>query len=159
MPTVNPSFVQQIQIRLRSTITPNSSTGYEVIGGTPIVRWNGAPGNYTVLPGEGLYATLHDGDIFEAQMVGNVITVYVNGVKVNRAVDNTFTNGSPGIGFFTRNASPLPFELSSSAWDTSRASRVSPARRPSSTATAGNAQATVSFTAATNGGSPTPRTR
>ena len=100
-------------IRLRSTMTPGSSTGYEILGGGQIVRWNGPVGNFTVLPDEGPYGVLRNGDVFEASIVGNVITVYINGVKVNRAVDNTYTSGNPGMGFFTRNPSPAPFGFSS----------------------------------------------
>jgi hypothetical protein len=111
IPTPDPAFAQEVEIRLRSTITAHSCTGYEVLGGSQIVRWNGPLGDFTVLRDEGPGGELHDGDVFEARVVGNVITVYINGKQVNRAVDNTFTNGSPGIGFFTRNPSASPFGL------------------------------------------------
>lgn len=111
-PTLDSTYDQEIEIRLRTTITPHSITGYEVLGGTQIVRWNGAQGSFTVLPDDGPHAALQNGDRFEAQMVGNEIRVFINGVQVNRAVDSTYTNGSPGVGFFSRNPSPAPFGYS-----------------------------------------------
>jgi hypothetical protein len=35
-------------------------------------------------------------------VVGNVITVYVNGVKKAQATDDTFKAGDPGIGTYLR---------------------------------------------------------
>jgi len=112
-PTIDPQYEQELEIRLRTTMAPHSITGYEVIGGTQIVRWNGPAGDFTVLHDEGPYATLQDGDVFEARIVDNVITVYINGVQVNRVVDDTYTSGSPGIGIFTRNPMPAPYGFSS----------------------------------------------
>jgi hypothetical protein len=43
---------------------------------------------------------LKDGDVLKATIVGNVITVYINGVEKARAKDDTHKTGSPGIGFF-----------------------------------------------------------
>lgn len=43
---------------------------------------------------------LKNGDTLKASIIGNVITVYVNGVKKAEAVDNTFKTGNPGIGEF-----------------------------------------------------------
>jgi hypothetical protein len=106
-------FTMEFEIRLRSTLSAHSSTGYEVLGGSQIVRWNGPLGDFTILQDEGPYGTLQDGDVFEASIVGNVITVYINGFQVNRAVDNTFTTGNPGMGFFSRNPKPPRFGFSS----------------------------------------------
>lgn len=113
-PTIDTQYAQEVEIRLRTTIAPHSITGYEVIGGTQIVRWNGPQGDFVVLSDEGPYASLQDGDVFEARIVDNVITVYINGVQVNRVVDNTYSSGgSPGIGLFTRNPMPAPYGFSS----------------------------------------------
>jgi hypothetical protein len=38
--------------------------------------------------------------VLKARVVGNVITLYVNGVEKARAVDDTHTSGNPGIGMF-----------------------------------------------------------
>jgi hypothetical protein len=37
-------------------------------------------------------------------MIGNVITAYINGVQVLKAIDNTYTAGSLGIGFYIEGA-------------------------------------------------------
>jgi len=107
------NFAMEMEIRLRSSLSAHRSTGYEVLGGSQIVRWNGPLGDFTILQDEGPYGTLHDGDVFEASMVGNVITVYINGRQVNRAVDSTFTTGNPGMGFFSRNPKPPRFGFGS----------------------------------------------
>jgi hypothetical protein len=113
IPTVDNSAAQEIEIRLRSSMSAHTCSGYEVLMGKQIVRWNGPLGDFTILPDEGPYGDLHDGDVFEANMVGSVISVFINGVQVNRAVDSVFTAGSPGMGFFTRNPSATKFGLSS----------------------------------------------
>ena len=41
---------------------------------------------------------LHDRD---------VITAYINGVQVLKATDNTYTAGSPGIGFYIEGATAV----------------------------------------------------
>ena len=112
-PTPDLTYIQEVEIRLRSTITARSNTGYEVLAGNQIVRWNGAIGDFTVLPDTGPYGNVYDGDVFEARMVGNTITVYINGAQVNSATDNTYSSGNPGMGFFTRNPAPTPFGFSS----------------------------------------------
>jgi hypothetical protein len=43
---------------------------------------------------------LNNGDILKASIIGNVITVYVNGVEKARVRDDTFKTGDPGIGEF-----------------------------------------------------------
>ena len=40
-----------------------------------------------------------DGDLIEASIVGNVITGYLNGVKMISVVDDKIKSGAPGIGF------------------------------------------------------------
>jgi hypothetical protein len=45
---------------------------------------------------------LKDGDILNASIIGNVITVYVNGVEKARVTDSTFKTGNPGIGEFLK---------------------------------------------------------
>jgi hypothetical protein len=104
----------EIEFRLRSTITPHSSTGYEVnfrcrhdgSQYVEIVRWNGPLGSFTYVNridgGPGLY----NGDVLKATIVGNVITAYINGNKVLQGTDNTFTSGNPGIGFYLRGPTP-----------------------------------------------------
>jgi hypothetical protein len=38
------------------------------------------------------------GDILKASVVGNVITVSINGIEKARVTDDTFKTGNPGIG-------------------------------------------------------------
>jgi len=113
IPAIDNNFAQEVEIRLRTSISAHTCSGYEVLMGKQIVRWNGPLGDFNILPDEGPYGDLHDGDVLEANIVGNVITVFINGVKVNRAVDSVFTGGSPGIGLFTRNPNAAKFGFSS----------------------------------------------
>jgi hypothetical protein len=101
-------YFQEVEIRLRSTITPNSCTGYEVFwrclktdeGYAEIVRWNGKIGDFTSLARRvGPDFGVKDGDVVEATIVGDEIISYINGEEVLRATDATFANGSPGVGF------------------------------------------------------------
>ena len=45
-----------------------------------------------------------DGDVVKASIVGQVITVYINGVQVVQARDYLFTRGNPGVGFYIEKA-------------------------------------------------------
>jgi hypothetical protein len=99
---------EEVELRLRSTITAHSITGYEVLFRcnhddswyTDIVRWNGPLGNFTILrhvtSGPGIF----NGDVVKATIVGSTITAYINGVQVNQVTDSTFANGNPGMGFY-----------------------------------------------------------
>jgi hypothetical protein len=101
-------YFQEVEIRLRSSITPHSCTGYEVFfrclktdaGYAEIVRWNGPIGDFTSLnkligPEYGV----QDGDVIAASIVGDEIRGYINGVEVIAATDDRFATGSPGVGF------------------------------------------------------------
>lgn len=101
-------YFQEVEIRLRSTMTPHSCTGYEVFfrclktenGYAEIVRWNGGPGDFTSL--NKLFGSRYgvkDGDVIEATVVGNVLKGFVNGVELISATDDVFDSGAPGIGF------------------------------------------------------------
>lgn len=101
--TPTQSCGQEVEMRLRTTITPNSITGYEVsfstaFGSLVIVRWNGPIGNFTVLGTvSGLVA--HTGDVVKGTINGNVITAYINGNQQLQVTDSTYSSGFPGIGF------------------------------------------------------------
>jgi hypothetical protein len=100
---------QEVEILLRFTSSPHRTTGYEcfarcVADGSSyvnIVRWDGPLGKFTYLarPGGADYG-LKNGDTLKASIVGNVITVYINGVRKAQVTDDTFTTGNPGIGIF-----------------------------------------------------------
>jgi hypothetical protein len=105
---------EEVELRLRSSLSAHQSTGYEInfrCSKTPnaytqIVRWNGALGDFTPLSshGGGQYGVAN-GDVVKATVIGNLITVYLNGTQVNQARDDTYTNGSPGMGFHLRGTS------------------------------------------------------
>lgn len=101
-------YFQEVELRLRSSITPRSCTGYEVFwrclkndnAYSEIVRWNGPVADFTSIARQrGPDFGVKDGDVVEATIIGAVITGYINGVEVISATDDTFTEGSPGIGF------------------------------------------------------------
>jgi chitodextrinase len=97
---------KEVEIRLRTSISPHVITGYEVNCRTPddsqsylqIVRWNGALGDFTPL--NSVFGTgCNSGDVLMATISGSTINVYRNGKFILTANDNTFRQGSPGIGF------------------------------------------------------------
>jgi len=99
---------QEVELRLRSTMTAHNSTGYEIGYKTSqtsqayffIVRWNGALGDFTTLVQNfGAAFGVKTGDVIRATVIGNTIIAYKNGVELGRVTDNTFTSGNPGIGF------------------------------------------------------------
>jgi len=103
----------EVELRLRSTITAHSSTGYEF--GCSIASSSPYMG-ITVWPGE-LQPTLNDyptvafrgdtgcvdGDVLGATAVGSTLTFFKNGEAVLSGTDTTFSEGAPGIGFFLHN--------------------------------------------------------
>ncbi len=102
---------EEVEIRLRSTISRHRNTGYEInfrcLQGSAayvqIVRWNGPLGSFTYLDDE-KGKGVSDGDVIRATIQGSLITAYINGVQVAQARDDTFTDGSPGMGFFVQGA-------------------------------------------------------
>lgn len=109
----NNKIWEEVELRLRSTLSPHRATGYEINfrcskaenAYSEIVRWNGPLGSFTyVKQAQGSRYGVANGDVVKATMVGNVITTYRNGVQMLQATDNTFTRGSPGIGFFIAGA-------------------------------------------------------
>ncbi len=108
--TVNPkpSCYQEVEMRLRSTISAQVNKGYEISfhlvqdnsAYVIIVKWYGALGSYDYIAFlTGSQYAVKDGDVVSAKVVGNVITVYRNGTQVAQATDNTYTSGAPGMGF------------------------------------------------------------
>lgn len=86
--------------------------GYEVLigftsGEFQVVKWLGisqASDNFTVMSTSGTPAAVNDGDVFRADFIGNVITVYRNGSLFNTTTDSSspWLDGNPGMGFFIR---------------------------------------------------------
>ena len=101
-------YFQEVEIRLRSSISPNWCDGYEVFwrcsqsdaAYAEIVRWNGKVADFTSLARRvGSHFGVKHGDTVEATIVGNVITSYINGVEVLSVTDDAVAQGSPGVGF------------------------------------------------------------
>ncbi len=101
------SCYQEVEMRLRSTLTPRSCTGYEISFKATktsgayliIVRWNGPLGDFTYLVNTmGAEYGVTEGDVVKATIVGDVITAYLNGAVVGTATDATYATGSPGMG-------------------------------------------------------------
>jgi hypothetical protein len=105
---------QESEILLRASISAHSVTGYEINVGAwndtnsyiHVVRWNGSFGNFTtLLRSIGPQYGVKTGDIISAQMVGNVITVFINGVQKGQVTDNTYASGNPGMGMYLQSPS------------------------------------------------------
>lgn len=106
----NPPVSHEVELLLRFSITPNDAHGYEVLwgfaGNLAIVRWNGPLGDYTPLLDNVAVGPAIEGDVLRAEIAGDVITVYRNGVLVATGPsDPMWTNGQPGIGFWPTNGS------------------------------------------------------
>src|SRR6266403_2991251 len=77
--------VEEVELRLRTTITAHNITGYEFDfrvaspgGYAPIVRWNGPLNNFTTIAQENSnYHGIKTGDVIMATAVGNVLSAYV----------------------------------------------------------------------------------
>jgi hypothetical protein len=71
-----------------------------------VVRWNGSFANFTtLLSATGSQYGVKTGDILSAQIAGNVITIFINGVQKGQVRDSTYTGGSPGMGMYIENPS------------------------------------------------------
>lgn len=101
-------YFQEVELRLRSSMSERHCTGYEVFfrclktnaGYAEIARWNGGVGDFTSLKKlSGAEYGVQDGDIIEASVVGSRIAGFINGREVISVTDAMFTSGSPGIGF------------------------------------------------------------
>ena len=103
------SCYQELEILLRFTGSPHRTTGYECFARcltgassyVQIVRWDGPLGKFTYLADKhGTNYGMKTGDILKASIVGNVITVSINGIEKARVTDDTFKTGNPGIGAY-----------------------------------------------------------
>ncbi|HXK10438.1 MAG TPA: hypothetical protein VMT70_12385 [Vicinamibacteria bacterium] len=115
----------EIEVRLRTTISTNTITGYEVycsiVPGNRychVARWSGPNGLYCNIEPSSPKIILVNGDVLKGTVTGSnptVITGYLNGVQImqvsdtgNEGGDGTdcgagrpvFTSGSPGLGFY-----------------------------------------------------------
>jgi len=108
----SPGGTREVEIHLRWADSASSARGYEcnlAYNGAyaEVVRWNGPLGDYTYVSaqGSGGPGAVHDGDVFEAQIVGTTITTWLNGrqlqhVDVASIGGTVWTDGNPGMGFW-----------------------------------------------------------
>jgi len=108
----NSGIYEEVELLLHFQITAHSARGYEinfrcVQDGTQysqIVRWNGPLGNFTYLnsaTGPGIT----NGDTVKATIDGTgLISVYINNNFLYSVTDTTWTDGNPGMGWFTSSA-------------------------------------------------------
>jgi hypothetical protein len=104
-----PGDYPEVELRLHSKISAHVNTGYEIAFSCCghissayliIVRWNGPVKDFTYLTRlSGPKYGLVNGDVIEATIRGDTITAYLNKVQVGQAIDSTYHNGSPGMGF------------------------------------------------------------
>lgn len=97
----------EVELRLRSALTPHRCTGYEVQWGVArenpyfaIVRWDGARGDFQELLHEsGSRYAVDDGAVIKATMIGTTIRAYTDGRLIAEVTDDTYAAGNPGMGF------------------------------------------------------------
>ena len=101
----------EVELILRGSYTPHQQRLYECNIGyagpsgwySQIVRQDGPIGTFTEITNSvSQTPDIRDGDVFTAEIIGEVINTYVNGVKVGTATDANIATGQPGIGFFWR---------------------------------------------------------
>jgi len=103
--SIDGSCTHEVEILLRWSDSAHSARGYEcnlAYDGSyaQIVRWNGPVGDYTYVGSGSLPGGVHDGDTLSASIVGDRISLAVNGVERATARDATFATGNPGIGLW-----------------------------------------------------------
>jgi hypothetical protein len=112
-PNQDGKVYEEVELRLRSTLSAHKCTGYEVMfrcskipkAYCNVARWEGPLGRFTMLKEtKGSKYGVQDGDLVQATMIGNVLTVYINGVQIVQLTDDKFTSGNPGIGFYLEGA-------------------------------------------------------
>jgi len=105
----NHNIFEEVELRLRTTITAHRITGYELGGRVTsdgiqyigISRWGGPLNDFASLnnvPGPGL----RNGDVMCATAIGSTLTLYVNNVQIVQVADTKYAEGSPGMGFYNQ---------------------------------------------------------
>ena len=107
----------EVEILLHFSISPHDAHGYECnlsfgpnSSYTEIVRWNGPLGSYDYVSRSNSVAP-HENSVFTATIVGNTITVTLDGTVIN-TVDITsiggsvWSTGNPGVGFWHADNAP-----------------------------------------------------
>jgi len=110
-----PQSYQEVEILLRWTDSAHNSIGYEcnlAFNGqyAEIIKWPGPPGKEKsdfkfISTGNPVSGGVHDGDAFQCDVIGNVITSRLNGKVLATATDNSIPGGgAPGMGFYAEGA-------------------------------------------------------
>ena len=103
------SYYGEVELRLRSSMSPHSCTGYEInfsmkndaAAYSQIVRWNGPLGSFDYLGSvSGPQCILKSGDVVKATVAGGTITAYINGTQICQVTDYSYPSGNPGMGFY-----------------------------------------------------------
>jgi hypothetical protein len=143
-----PSPFAEVELRLRTSISAHSITGYEfncsVVpsdGYMQIVRWNGPLGSFTLLDSRAGGCT--QGDVLSATAVGTRLSIAKNGVTVFSVTDGTFSVGSPGVGVFLQNQTGINANYGFTQFAAANFS-ASPPPPPASPCTASPLNVTVS---------------
>jgi hypothetical protein len=95
---------REVELHLRWTDGSHYARGYEITMQhnaqyAYIVRWNGALGDFTILTPLSI-PPLPSGTVIKAQIVGDLIQVWIDGQLMGSVRDSTWTDGNPGIGFY-----------------------------------------------------------
>ena len=119
--TQSGSGFQEVELRLRSTLSSGVNSGYECLFSVrngasgqdyaQIVRWNGALDSFKADFAGGTLAhittnlgrDIADGDVVSCEAQGTTITSYINGVQMVSITDSgvgSFSSGKPGMGFW-----------------------------------------------------------
>jgi hypothetical protein len=103
------STYEEVELWLRGNISPHATTGYEInfrclTGPDTYIQygyWAGPLNKFGTL-GSTTGPGLRDGDVVSASIVGDVITVWINGKQVLQGKDplNRYRSGNPGMGFY-----------------------------------------------------------
>jgi len=111
-PNLNTNVTHEVELLLRFSDDAITARGYECLfalfGGVQIIRWDGGLNSGSmnfrdITVDRGVPRTpLKTGDVIKASIIGNAISVFINGTLVATATDSTYAMGQPGIGFFTR---------------------------------------------------------
>jgi len=107
---------EEVELRLRSSISPHHCTGYEIMfrcskiskAYCNIARWEGPLGKFTMLKEtRGSEYGVKDGDVVKASIIGTILSVYINGVQKIQLSDDRFASGNPGVGYYLEGATGI----------------------------------------------------
>ena len=158
------STFEEVELRLRSSLSAHSCTGYEVNFSVKpdnpycqIVRWNGPLGDFTLLDARSVGVV--NGDVVKATAVGSTITCYINNTAIFSVNDTTYPSGNPGMGFYLQDGlgPPLNYGFSSyTASDGTQTPTPTPTTSPTPTPTATFTPTPTATATATFTPTPTP---